>query len=241
MIFFARQAGSARALSPVIRRLLEMGVPSASLCVLASAQAAEVWRRDGLLTAEVASLGEARSYMDALDGPRALVTGTSIQAEEDGAYWRWARERDIPSLAYVDSWVNYAERFGGFRHLPDEIAVIDEPAREGLVSLGAPPDRVHLVGNPAFDALSRLADEARGEEPATAKRCWLWVGEGLSTVDWPQGARPEALADIDEEHEWSTDFTFQWVRLAARVRLFAFPGRRCLDVWRLGRRHTRPH
>lgn len=198
MIFFARQAGSARALSPVIRRLLDMGVPRARLCVLASAQAAEVWRRDGLLTAEVASLDEARSRMDALDRPQALVTGTSIQAEADGAFWRWAREHEVPSLAYVDSWVNYAERFGGFRHLPDEIAVIDEPAREGVVSLGAPPDRVHVVGNPAFDALNRLANQARADAPAPAQRCWLWVGEGLSTVDWPQGARPEALADIDE-------------------------------------------
>ena len=101
----------------------------------------------------------------------------TAQAEDDGAYWRWAREREIPSLAYVDSWVNYAERFGGFRHLPDEIAVIDEPAREGLVSLGAPPDRVHLVGNPAFDALSRLADEARGaaalaRTEATLEQVW---------------------------------------------------------------------
>ncbi len=198
MIFFARQAGSARALTPVIRRLLELGVPRDRICVLGSAHAAQVWRRDGVLSSEVDSFEQALPILDAHRAPTVLITGTSIQADEDGRFWAWAREREVPSLAFVDSWVNYGARFAGFRHLPDEIAVIDASARDALLSIGAPARRLHVVGNPAFDALSRMAEEAHGGLETPSIRSWLWVGEGLSTVDWPGGAPPAELADIDE-------------------------------------------
>ena len=194
MLFFARQAGSARSLTPVIAEVLSGVSDRSSVLVLASNQAAEVWSEAGLLDSEVGSFADAREMLGGVEDPTLVVTGTSIEAEDDGAYWDWARERGVPSIAYVDSRVNYAERFDGFRFLPDHIAVIDHHVLEQLRDLGAPPSSLRVVGNPAFDALAHLAQESEVDPEAL-----LWVGEGIATVMWPGGVRPEGLAHIDEE------------------------------------------
>ena len=63
----------------------------------------------------------------------------------------------VPTLAVLDFWSVYRERFadatGRLAYLPDRVAVMDRPARDGVVAAGVPAERVTVTGQPAFDEL----------------------------------------------------------------------------------------
>lgn len=63
----------------------------------------------------------------------------------------------IPSLALLDFWSNYRERFddltGALRHLPDCIAVMDGYARDQMIASGFDAARLVITGQPALDGL----------------------------------------------------------------------------------------
>lgn len=66
----------------------------------------------------------------ALDGAKALLTGTGWQSDLEHQARRAAKQLKLPQAAVVDHWVNYQERFvrNGETVLPDEIWVVDEHA-----------------------------------------------------------------------------------------------------------------
>jgi hypothetical protein len=153
----ARQAGTAAAFGPLIDALEGAGE---TVLVAALGAAANAWTTRGAITGErFSDLVEA---LEATARPRVLVTGTSAEAEDDARSWRWARERGIPTVAFVDSWINYALRFeatdgGWVSPLPDTIAAVDEAAARRLVEAGLPADRITALGSPAFDELASRA------------------------------------------------------------------------------------
>ena len=66
----------------------------------------------------------------ALDGAAALLSGTGWQSELEHHSRTLARTTGIRSVAVLDHWTNYAERFArnGETVMPDEIWVVDEAA-----------------------------------------------------------------------------------------------------------------
>lgn len=87
--------------------------------------------------------------------------------------WRKAAESGIASLAFVDSWWGYDERFilpGEHTPplLPETIAVVDSLAAGEMVRRGYPRERVKILGSPLFETLS--ARGARRQETALAVR-----------------------------------------------------------------------
>jgi hypothetical protein len=109
---------------------------------------------------------------------------------------RSARERGIPSIAYLDHWTNYRERFvrGGVPCRPDALWVGDDDAlalaRERLPSVPAT-----LVPNPYFaDLRERLAQlGSSSPRDATAGVRVLYVCEPL---------RESALRQFGNERHW---------------------------------------
>src|SRR5439155_26814133 len=70
-----------------------------------------------------------------------------------------ARTLAIPSIAVLDSWVNYAQRFPV---RPDCIAVMDEHAKADLIAEGFDARALVVTGQPATDdlcAFSRAFDD----------------------------------------------------------------------------------
>ena len=149
--FVARQAGSAAAFEPLIDTLLAEGT---ELILGAMGDAVRPWAsRTQLCGARFEALEGALS-----EGvrPSLLITGTSAEAEDDARAWRWAQAAGIPSIAFVDSWLNYGARFRAqsgawVSPLPDLIAVIDDASKEALKEAGITPERIRVVGSPAFD------------------------------------------------------------------------------------------
>lgn len=66
----------------------------------------------------------------ALDGAQRLISGTGWASDLEHQARQLARQRDIPSVAVLDHWVNYRERFQreGIEVLPDALWVADAEA-----------------------------------------------------------------------------------------------------------------
>lgn len=151
--FLARQAGTAAAFAPLIDALEAAGE---HVTVAALGDAAAPWAKRTSLLGD--NFSDLEAALDQTPRPAVLVTGTSAKPEDDALSWRWARRAGVPSVAFVDSWVNYAERFmttqgDWVAPLPDVITVIDAAAKGRLIEAGLPAERVRVVGSPAFDAL----------------------------------------------------------------------------------------
>jgi hypothetical protein len=160
IIIVGRQAGTANAFVPVIRALHE-SQKQLNLVVLGISHAYRAWRDNGVDTIKVESFAEAASILSKIRYPRFMLTGTSLEVADDAHFWDWARKRSISTLAFVDSWVNYWQRFSSdpqgstrFDLLPDKIAVIDELAADRMKEAGCPPELLLVTGHPAFDELS---------------------------------------------------------------------------------------
>lgn len=70
------------------------------------------------------------SLAHALDGAKAVLTGTGWASDLEHQARALARAQGVRSIAVLDHWVNYCERFvrAGVTVLPDELWVVDEYA-----------------------------------------------------------------------------------------------------------------
>ena len=96
--------------------------------------------------------------------PDMVITDTiNLSRDPEGIacreLWELSNEFQVPSLAYVDCWWGYSKRFCLPQEnvppiLPDVIAVVDELAKDAMVSKGFPNDRISVLGNPRFEMLA---------------------------------------------------------------------------------------
>jgi len=103
-----------------------------------------------------------------------LITGTSLESEEDSLFWQWARQKSIRSFAFLDQWVNLAPRFENAVTHPDVLLVPEENIVPELKSLGL-PSKIEVVGTPIWDVLQKYSRENKSRglavfatEPASA-------------------------------------------------------------------------
>ncbi|MBI4327448.1 MAG: hypothetical protein HY674_19615 [Chloroflexi bacterium] len=149
VLALAGDAGGARALVPVLKRLA--ATPDVVLQCQAYAAAEAIWRREGFAAA-------APDLSAAFQCDR-LLLGTSWQPEQ----WELAaiervRGTAVKSVSLLDSWVNYRLRFinrNGELVLPDFIAVMDEQARQEMIAEGFPGARLCVTGHPGIEELER--------------------------------------------------------------------------------------
>lgn len=173
-------AGGAAAVVPVVEVLRAEGeVPIRSL---AYRQACDLWAQRGLL---FETLDECLSLDDVSETLRRsaaslLLTGTSVnQVMLENRFLKAAREISIPSVAVLDFWSNYTERFsdqeGRLTCVPDRIAVMDEQARSDMIAEGFDPSRLIVTGQPAFDDLIQTRMQFTG-----AQKCDVRAQLGIS-------------------------------------------------------------
>lgn len=173
----ARQAGSANALAPVIRFLRESA--GAEVAVFGFQPAYDCFLRLGMSPQLVEPSDDVLGPF-LPERPDGLLTGTSLNAGEDGRIWTRAQQLGVPSLALLDHWCHYWERFtapgqGRFNRLPDKIAVMDQAAFMAMVKAGCPRERLAVTGHPALDELT--------------EREWPLDRTALAEVGLPDGNR----------------------------------------------------
>jgi hypothetical protein len=132
---------------------------------------------------------------DAIHQSDWLLCGTSWQSDLEWQAIEIARAMGKRSVAFLDHWVNYRERFvrGGETHLPDEIWVGDTLA-ETMARRIFPELSIRLIENPYFDDLRReLAQLTRSSETSAHNLRVLYVCEPL---------REHALREYGNERYW---------------------------------------
>jgi len=158
VVIVARDAGAAAALAPVARALIRDELVGVS--IIAYGKAASVFETRGLPVLSFPEDPSGQQVESLLRRERApvLLTGTSLQPRRDATFWQAGARLGIPTIALLDHWCNYAERFTDrrpFDCLPKTIAVMDDAAVGELRRQGCPPERLLVTGQPHFDDLVR--------------------------------------------------------------------------------------
>jgi hypothetical protein len=167
VIVVVRQAATARAFMPLLATMRDRRVP---IELFAFDIAFDLMSTTFPQARRIASFADARSHLDAVTNAAVMLTGSSEFAAEDASFWDWARGKAIPSVAFVDSWVNYYQRFSSpcgetkFDLTPDHITVVDETMQRRLVEHGCDARKIIITGNPSMDELARCGQ--RGLETA---------------------------------------------------------------------------
>lgn len=159
----AHDAGGAEILSSLLRREGLLQRLDCRVALAGPAQAVFARKLDGLPTCSVAQ---------ALDGAATLLCGTGWMSSFEWQAMQDARGSGIPTIAFLDHWVNYRPRFvrEGRLGLPDALWVGDESALT-IAGRELPERPATLVPNPYFadcrEALAALEARA-GQAPAAA-------------------------------------------------------------------------
>jgi hypothetical protein len=154
VVIAARDAGAAAALAPVARALVRDGELAVS--IVGAEKAVPVFQTHGLPVLAFPERPTADQAAALLRREQATVvlTGTSMEPRYEKSFWVAAERVGLGSVAVLDHWCNYAERFTverPFDALPGTLAVMDEAAADRLVSEGCPRDRIAVTGQPHFD------------------------------------------------------------------------------------------
>ncbi len=156
-------AGGANLLLPVLQRLGER------VEIFAQGPAGDILRESGLNVQIVEStawhqLPELGLNLLADKQPAVVFCGTSWGPSVDKALLWAARNRNIPSVAAVDHWELFRERFSRVENaritkadmfLPDQVWVADSSAHSIAIAAGLPAERVVALGHPHLESQAR--------------------------------------------------------------------------------------
>ena len=131
----------------------------------------------------------------ALAGARSVLTGTGWASDLEHTARRLARQQGIPSIAVIDHWTNYRERFvrAGEEILPDAIWVSDAYAKQ-LASTTFPTIPVTQLPNLYLEELVRSVQRHRSQAPAHTGDHLLYVLEPIREAWGPLPQPGEFLA-----------------------------------------------
>jgi len=163
ILCFAREAGGAEAIAPVIKNLKNRY----TVLLLAKDFAILIFQRHNLEYQEYATHSDEALLMllarfwEGLMPDVVLTSATSLPWNDmtERQLWLWAGEHAIPSMGVIDQWQNYGLRFSGcnpdefLAYLPTRITALDERAREEMISEGIPAELIAVTGQPALDVL----------------------------------------------------------------------------------------
>lgn len=139
------------------------------------------------------SSGSFHSLEEVLAGAQVLISGTGWATDLEHRARRLAHQRGIPSVAVLDHWVNYRERFqrDGFEQLPDALWVADEMAA-ALANASFPNVPVLQLPNHWLEGLCRAVQAIRtstagNPPPCRPARRLLYLLEPIR-VPWSHGS-----------------------------------------------------
>jgi hypothetical protein len=120
------------------------------------------------------------SLAAALDGAASVITGTGWESNLEHDARRRARDLGIFSIAVIDHWTNYADRFvrNGEQVLPDEIWVID-PYAERIAQETFPTVRVVQHVNAYLEGLVAEVEARQVQAPQQGNDRVLYVLEPI--------------------------------------------------------------
>ncbi len=178
-------AGGCRALRPVVDELRRCGH---SVDIVAAGPAIPIWHQEaeGPAAREVddgIALADARRHLRQARA-EVLFSASGLYNQIEHTFRLAARAERLPTVALLDSWLNYGERFerrlagATVQSWPDVVCVIDALTRDGMLAAGFRPEQLVLTGPPNLEASVRLSRAVSSGERAA------WRAEqGLAEED----------------------------------------------------------
>ena len=133
----------------------------------------------------------------ALEGAATVVTGTGWESTLEHDARKLAREQGIRTIAVIDHWTNYADRFvrRGEQVLPDEIWVSDPYAME-IAKAAFPTVQVIQQANTYLAGQVREVELRQKQATARGNDCVLYVLEPIRQL-WGELAQPGEFLALD--------------------------------------------
>ncbi len=162
ILFFSCEPGGAEALIPAIQ--LTRRQQRFEVSVMAYGHGLDRFRKKQIDCVEIKPISADDFSILESCAPHLLITSaTSLPAIDmtEKYLWQQARQRGIPSLAFVDQWQNYAIRFSGnetderLAYLPDWINCIDEIGRVEMVREGFRQESLVAFGHPYLSSFKQ--------------------------------------------------------------------------------------
>lgn len=119
--------------------------------------------------------------------PDLVFTSTSFGKVIDNAILFSAIKKKIKTLALLDQWCNYSQRFKiyspnrNYEYLPNFIGVMDGFAKTEMVKECFPPERLIIMGQPYFDSIIIQKRNLSAEEKSNFKKEYN-IGESSTLV-----------------------------------------------------------
>lgn len=160
ILFFSCEPGGAEVLIPVIRLVKAQQLFEVE--TLGYGFALERFSRKQIDYTETRPIQKDNFSLIDRFAPDLLITSaTSLPAVDMSEKYLWwqAKQRGIPSLAFLDQWQNYAIRFSGSQnnehlaYLPDWINCLNEIGRSEMISEGFDEARLLAFGHPYLSSL----------------------------------------------------------------------------------------
>lgn len=143
-----------------------LGARGADVKIASASPATEVFISGGVTPDFLydGNRSSAHKFFDEIQ-PDAVLIGTSLSGALERVLLLHARQRGIPTVGYVDWWSNFGRRFSSpgtddLAYLPDIVAVMDAEASAGCRADGVPAGIIREVGNPYWDTLRDMPQEA---------------------------------------------------------------------------------
>ena len=162
---FAREAGGVAAIGPVCQAILKVGW---ELLLLSKDHGLDVFKRYNLDCVDFPVFDKHKLSLLVNEKFKSLPdlifnSATSLPKLDmtERYLWEWGQKHNIPTIGVVDQWQNYAVRFSGvgekdrLAYLPDYIFIMDDFAKNEMISNGLPENRLVVTGNPTFDRLRK--------------------------------------------------------------------------------------
>lgn len=160
IVFFTSEPGGAAILIPVIRLLEQQN--KYKTIVTGYGFGLSRFLQNGVKCIEINKIS--RNDMEIFDryNPDLIITSaTSLPGFDMSEKYLWhnARAAGVKTLAFLDQWQNYTQRFSGpsddekLKYLPDFINCIDSTARKEMVSEGFNDDILFTMGHPYLTGL----------------------------------------------------------------------------------------
>jgi hypothetical protein len=155
IIAACQDPGGCNALLPVINELRRQQV---EVVFLAAEYSKEILKRKNIFFEAINNYKDnsVKNIFKQVN-PDIVISGTSFGYSLEDVVIQESRSKNIPSLAILDSWMNYSARFSdldkgcNLEYLPDLVCVPDKFACSEMVREGISLTRLVVTGNPYFD------------------------------------------------------------------------------------------
>lgn len=202
-LIFSPEAGGAEVLTPVIRTFQQFA--NINPLILSYGFGAKVFEKHGFTFTKMEPTDNISEIVRDIN-PSFIITSACSAPHDDmneRRFWEEAEKRNIPSMAFLDEWQGYEQRFSGVReseylaYIPRYINCINETGKNELISLGISTDRLIMFGQPYLHEQKKNLIQLESQRRLLRMKIGLFNKETILFISQP----------IKELYDYSKGYT----------------------------------